>query len=155
RDGLLLPIDEKTAYRTGRVARVPIIVGNNTDEGSFYAPSVPVKSLAAYKPYLEARFGANAGEAEKLYPATDDKSANHAQGVITSDTLTWGVRAMAREMARLAPTYRYVFSHVRDGKAPMHTSEIPFVYGNARDSRTSQPLPFTAADQRVSDFMQQ
>jgi carboxylesterase type B len=155
RDGLLLPLDEKTAFKTGRVARVPVIVGNNTDEGSFYAPNVPVKTLAAYRPYLDVRFGPDAAEAERLFPATDDKSANHAQGMIVSDTLTWSVRELARQMSKLAPTYRYVFSQSRNGAAPMHTSEIPYVYGNPLDYRTGKPLPFTPGDQRVSDLMQQ
>jgi para-nitrobenzyl esterase len=155
RDGVMLSLDEKTALATGRVARVPIIIGNNTDEGTFYARNVPVKTLDSYRAYLKYRFRANATEAERLYPASDDKSANHAQGVITSDTLTWGVREFARDMSKLAPTYRYIFSHLRNGLAPMHTGELPFVFGQEVDSRSLQPLPFTAADRHISDFMEQ
>jgi carboxylesterase type B len=154
RDGVLLPMDERTAFATGQVAHVPIMIGNNSDEGAFYARNVPVKTLAAYRSYLGYRFRKDAAEAERLYPATDDASANHAQGVITSDTLTWGVRELARDMSSRAPVYRYLFTHNRAGRAPMHTSELPFVFGHEIDSRTLKPLPFTDDDRRISDAMQ-
>jgi para-nitrobenzyl esterase len=155
RDGVILPNDEYTAYTTEQVAPIPVIIGNNTDEASFYLRNVPVKTLAAYRPYLEARFGAQAAEAERLYPATDDASANHAQAQIASDTsVMWGVRELARQMSKVAPVYKYVFSHATNGVAPMHTSEIPYVFGNEVDGTNNKTRAFTAGDRAVSDAMQ-
>lgn len=155
RDGVILPLDEKTAYETGQVARIPIIVGNNTDEGRHYAREVPVRTLDAYPRYLRARFGRNAEEAQGLYPAHDDESANYAQGVVTSDTsLSWGVRSMARSMSRLAPTYRYLYAHPRAGLAPTHGEEIPVLFGNELDGG-GRPSAFTPDDAHVSARMMQ
>ncbi len=155
RDGVILPNDEYTAYTTGQVARIPVIIGNNTDEPSFYLRNMPVKTLAAYRPYLQARFGAQAAAAEALYPATDDASANHAQAEIASDTsVMWGVRELARQMSKISPVYKYVFSHASNGVAPMHTSEIPYVFGNEVDGTNNKPPTFSAADRMVSDMMQ-
>jgi carboxylesterase type B len=155
-DGVILPVDEKTAFAGGEVARVPVIIGNNSDEGPHYGGNAPVRTLDGYRRYLHARFGVQAAEAERLYPAHDDASASYAQGVIIADTtISWGVRELARAMANVAPTYRYLYTHKRGGVPPNHADEIPILFGNPVDSRGGRSVPFTDEDVNVSGLMQE
>ena len=153
-DGYVLPADERTAFRTGAVARMPAMIGNNIEEARHYMESVPAETLKDYRQYLKRRFQRDAEEAARLYPASDDVSARYAQGQITGDTsLSWGVREFARCAAPLMPTYRYLYAHARDGLAPTHSDEIPILFGN-EVNRSGKPAPFSEADRRVSTFMQ-
>ncbi len=153
-DGYVLPTDERTAFRTGAVARMPTIIGNNIEEARHYMDNVPANTLNDYRKYLKRRFRRDAEEAALLYPASDDVSAKYAQGQITGDTsLSWGVREFARCAAPLMPTYRYLYAHARDGLAPTHSDEIPILFGNEVD-RSGKPAPYSKADRVVSTFMQ-
>ncbi len=142
-DGYVLPTDERTAFRTGAVARMPTIIGNNIEEARHYMDNVPANTLNDYRKYLKRRFRRDAEEAARLYPASDDVSAKYAQGQITGDTsLSWGVREFARCAAPLMPTYRYLYAHARDGLAPTHSDEIPILFGNEVD-RSGKPAPYS------------
>jgi para-nitrobenzyl esterase len=152
-DGVVVPADERTMYATKRVVPVPLIIGNNTDEGRFFIRGVPVKTLAQWSPYLAKRFGARADEASRLYPASDDASAMHADAQIVGDgDINWGARELARAMNALgAPVYRYVFAQARGGVQPAHSEELPFVFGAPTITLRDPLPPFTPDDQRVSD----
>lgn len=153
-DGYVLPGDERTAFRAGAVARMPVVIGNNLAEARHYTQNVPAHTVEGYRRYLKRRFMQHADEAARLYPAHDDDSAVYAQGVITGDTsLSWGVREFARCTAPIMPTYRYLYAHERDGQPPTHSDEIAILFGNEVD-RSGQPCPFTAADRAVSQIMQ-
>ncbi len=153
-DGYVLPTDERTAFRMGAVARMPVMIGANVDEARHYMENVPARSLHEYPRYLKRRFLCDADEAARLYPATNDETAMYAQGQITADTsLNWGVREFARCAALMMPTYRYLYAHARRRLAPTHSDEIPLIFGNEVD-RSGKLTPFTASDRRVSTFMQ-
>jgi len=53
-DNIVLP-DERAAYAAGKETVVPVIVGNNVNEGSFFARGIPVKTLAQYAAALQKR----------------------------------------------------------------------------------------------------
>jgi para-nitrobenzyl esterase len=153
-DGFVLPSDERTAFAAGNFARVPVIIGNNSDEALHYSANVQAQNLKDYHSYLKRRFAGAAGEAARLYPAFDDESALYAQGLITAETsLHWGVRELARRNVSSAPTFRYLYTHDRGGKPPTHSDEIAVLFGNEVD-RSGKPAPFTEADRRVRDIMQ-
>lgn len=153
-DGFVLPTDERTAFRTGAVARIPVMIGNTIDEARHYTQSVPARTLDAYGQFLKRRFLKDAEEALRLYPATDNESAIYAQGLITGDTsLSWGVREFARCASPLMPTYRYLYAHERDGEPPTHSDEIAILFGNELN-RSGKSSPFTTDDRAVSALMQ-
>jgi para-nitrobenzyl esterase len=154
-DGVVLP-DERAAYAAGKVNVVPIIVGNNAIEGSFFARGIAVKTLDQYAAALQKRFGANADKARALYPAATDADALPAESTIVGDLdINTGVRKMARVMSAREPgVYRYLFTRARGGKPPGHTDELPFVFGTATVNGLGQPAPaFDAVDTAVSEQM--
>ena len=123
------------AFAAGNQNIVPIIVGNNVNEGSFFARGVPVKTLAMYDAALQKRFGANAARARVLYPATDDAAAHDAESTIVGDMdINTGVRKMAIVMAK--------------------SDELPYVFGTPNVGGVGQPAPaFDDTDYRVSEAM--
>jgi carboxylesterase type B len=153
-DNYVLPCDERTAFVEGRFARVPVLIGNNSDEAVHYSANVQAQSLRDYHSYLKRRFAGAASEAARLYPASDDAGALYAQGLITAETsLHWGVRELARRNVSSAPTFRYLYTHDRDGRPPTHSDEIAVLFGNEVD-RSGKLAPFTEDDRRVRDIMQ-
>jgi para-nitrobenzyl esterase len=155
-DGVVLP-DERTAYATGTENVVPIIIGNNLSEGSFFAPrGMTVKTLDAYAAALQRRFGANADRARALYPAATDADALPAEATIVGDLdINTGVRKMAVAMAKREPdVYRYLFSRARAGVPPGHSAELPYVFGTPAVNGLGGPAPaFDATDSALSETM--
>jgi para-nitrobenzyl esterase len=155
-DGAVLP-DERATFAAGQENIVPIIVGNNVNEGSFFARGVPVKTLAMYSAALQKRFGVAAMQARLLYPATDDAGALAAEATIVGDMdINTGVRKIAISMARHeTPVYRYLFTRARAGKPPGHTDELPYVFGTPTVNGLGLPgTPFDATDKQVSETME-
>jgi para-nitrobenzyl esterase len=154
-DNVVLP-DERTAYATRAVTVMPLMIGNNANEGGFFARGVPVKSLDQYHAALEKRFGAAADQAAVLWPATDDAGANAAEATIVGDLdINTGARRLAGIMANLgAPVYRYLFTRARGGKAPVHSDDVAFVFGASGYNGVGMPAaPFDATDAAVSEMM--
>jgi para-nitrobenzyl esterase len=154
-DGVVLP-DEVATYAAGKQNIVPIIVGNNVNEGSFFARGVPVKTLDQYTAALTKRFGSNADAARALWPATTDADALAAEATIVGDLdINTGVRKMAITMAKVEPdVYRYLFTRARAGKLPGHTEELPYVFGTSSVTGLGSPGPaFDATDTLVSEAM--
>jgi para-nitrobenzyl esterase len=155
-DNVVLP-DERATYAAGNEAIVPIIVGNNVNEGSFFARGVPVKTLAMYDAALQKRFGIAAMQARLFYPASDDPGALAAESTIVGDMdINTGVRKMAIAMAkREQPVYRYLFTRARAGKLPGHTDELPYVFGTPTVNGLGLPGPaFDATDKQLSETME-
>jgi para-nitrobenzyl esterase len=155
-DEAVLP-DERATFAAGKEAIVPIIVGNNVNEGSFFARGVPVATLAQYDAALQKRFGVAAMQARLLYPAADDTEAHLAESTIVGDLdINTGSRKMAIVMAKQEPAvYRYLFTRARAGKPPGHSDELPYVFGTPTVNGLGQPGPaFDATDKQVSETME-
>jgi carboxylesterase type B len=154
-DGVVLP-DEVAVFTAGKQNAVPIIVGNNVNEGSFFTRGIPVKTLDQYMAATQKRFGANADAARALWPATSDADALNAEATIVGDMdINTGVRKMALTMAkRGVPVYRYLFTRARAGKLPGHSEELPYVFDTPNVNGVGQPAPaFDATDAAVSEAM--
>jgi para-nitrobenzyl esterase len=131
-DGWSIVRDEADAFRSGAFACVPAIVGTNADESRYFGPSVPVAGRTALRRYLEANFGAAAGEAWTFYGSADDAgAAAGARAAFADAQFNYGARGLTRALAqRSSPTYRYVFTHAPAGAPPpTHTDEIAYVFG--------------------------
>jgi para-nitrobenzyl esterase len=155
-DNVVLP-DERTAYANHQETVVPIIVGNNVNEGSFFARGVPVKTLAMYDAALQKRFAAAAPQARALWPANADDDANAAEATIVGDMdINTGVRRMAITMAQREPAvYRYLFTRTRAGKLPGHSDELPYVFNTPAVNGVGLPAPqFDATDEAVAQTME-
>jgi para-nitrobenzyl esterase len=156
-DGWLIPQDERPAYLGGRFHAVPMIIGNNSDEGSLLTASWTVRTLVDYRSMMAENFGPAANEALELYPAASDDEVRRRVADAFGDTqFNFGVRGAARASLRFQPrTWRYVFTRHRagGGGAPNHGDEVAYVFGNLAASRGGEPLPFDANDGYVSNAM--
>lgn len=153
-DGALLPapIDEIVAQ--GKQSDVPFIAGGNADEGG--AVPNPTISLEAFRSAAEKRFGEDAAEFLKLYPAATDQEAGQANNAASRDQQRMSLYRWteARAKTSKAKLYTYFWNHVMPGPeaakyGAFHTSEVPY----ALNTLSMSERPFTAADHRIADTM--
>lgn len=132
-DGYALTSDERAAYAAGSARALPMIIGSNADEGSFFLGGLAARTVAEYRAYIESNFGADAAAALALYPAATDADVPARWSEIFGDTqFVLGVRCLAqRNAAREPRTFRYLFSHRPGGRASpaTHTDEMCYVFG--------------------------
>jgi para-nitrobenzyl esterase len=147
-DGKIVVEEPETAFRAGRQARVPYMIGaNNREFGFMPLPPQAVEGVLA-------RFGT---EKDKVVAAYDpEKTGNMGEvGVgISSDS---AMVEPARLLARLAtavgqPTYEYRFSYVASSLrkttlGALHATEIPFVFQTVRAKYGD---PTTAEDEAIA-----
>ncbi|HKU98695.1 MAG TPA: carboxylesterase family protein [Vineibacter sp.] len=156
-DGWVIPRDERPAYIGGHFHAVPMIIGNNSDEGSLLTAAWTVRTRADYRTLMAETFGDAADEALSLYPAASDSDVPGRVAEVFADTqFNFGVRGVAQAaIARQPRTWRYVFTRRRAGGdvAPNHGDEVAYVFGNIDASRGNTPLPFDATDESLSDAM--
>lgn len=133
-DGKFVVETAETAYKAGRQARVPIIIGSNSAE-------VPAGFVnARTKDSLLSLFGNMKDEAKAVYDPTDTTEFAKMLTMVNTDKV-WAepARFTAKAFAtRETPAYIYLFSYVspsmqqwmRYGAA--HASEIGYVFDNLR-----------------------
>jgi para-nitrobenzyl esterase len=151
-DGKLVVETAESAYKAGRQARIPLIIGSNSAE-------VPAGFLnAKSKEELLSLFGTLRDKAMAVYDADGATDLAKMLTMVNTDKV-WAepARFTARAfVAKGAPAYLYLFSYVsstmqermRYGAA--HASEIPYVFNNLspRNGTTVEPK-----DQEVAKRM--
>ena len=139
-DGGFLPDQPRTLYDSRRFARVPYILGTNSDEGTlFFLGIPPVTTDAEYTAALQARYGALASQVAAHYPSASFTSPQAAlvrafgDEILVCPTYDTARRAAAGG----AKTYLYNFSRVFPnatlqalGFGAFHGSEIVYVFGS-------------------------
>jgi para-nitrobenzyl esterase len=147
-DGWAIDRDEPEAFLSGAFTALPAIVGTNADEGGWFTEGIPVRTAEELRTYLHANFPGAESEAWELYGAAADEGGVQALADAFGDAqFTYGARMLARVLAAAgAPTYRYLFTHsgAQTRERPVHTDEIPYVFGTGA---------FGAADRPISDAM--
>ncbi|AJP72096.1 carboxylesterase [Sphingomonas hengshuiensis] len=120
------PID---AYRAGRGAAVPLLLGTNSMDGLPFGPD---------KDRLFAAFGAQAATARRLYdPRGDRPSPAVATDLFADRYMNEPTRAVARILAPRQPVWLYRFDYVATAmrhqwEGAPHASEIPYVFDTVR-----------------------
>ncbi|HEV7503113.1 MAG TPA: carboxylesterase family protein, partial [Vicinamibacteria bacterium] len=104
-DGRFLPQKIQQAFASGKAARVPLVIGTNSDEGSLVGGGRPAELLADFKPEELAKVRAAYGEGR------DDTSL--ARLLFRDLYFTAPARWIARRASAEAPTFFYRFSYVR------------------------------------------
>ena len=142
-----LPQSILQAFQKKQQARVPLIIGSNSDEATV-ALAFGVDPAA-----LVERMGGARVLVKKLYPGVTD-DAQLGRELMRDVVFTAFARRIAYLHSQSAPTWRYYFSHVQEkmqGKVPgvAHGAEIPFVMGTG-DRCGCLPAAFTAQDHAVS-----
>ena len=163
-DGYFLTEPPAVTFGSGKAARVPLLVGSNSQE----APGSAVfgdgrPTLADYRAGLTRVLGDKADALFALYPATTDADVLPAATALASDDFlglpTWKWFDLQRRTG--APTYYYYYARVRppfvtepSGNPPqwgaVHSGEIEYALGNL----DANPLyVWTADDRTVSATM--
>ena len=167
RDGYFLTAYPLTIYEQGKQSHVPLLAGWNADEGKFFVLFARQKPTArSFAEQAQQRFGDNAAEFLKLYPASTDQEAIASAEALASDDFTalatWKWLDMQRKTGD-APVYQYHFEQVPATKpgatvngvpaneiGSKHAGEIEYVF----DTLNSKPdLPWSADDFKLADAM--
>jgi para-nitrobenzyl esterase len=165
-DGYFLPADVETIFRQGAQSHVPLLAGWNADEGKISVLNAPQKPTAkSFAADARKRFGDQAGEFLKLYPASTDEEARLSAEQLSGDDFiafsTWQWLNLQLKTGK-STVYAYRFDQVpatkpgaMAGKVPAsemgarHAGEIEYVFQTLK----SVDVPWTEDDFKVSDTM--
>ena len=136
-DGWALPLPLDQAIDKGVWNNVPVLVGSNGNEGVHFQRVKPAVTLEDYYNLFGIKgFGDTSGELAQAYAVHDTTEILEQAQNFVGDL---GFGAPSRSLARLITTkggtaYLYYFTRTsKDGNGKnvkaMHTSEIPFVFG--------------------------
>ncbi|SDV47208.1 carboxylesterase/lipase family protein [Chitinasiproducens palmae] len=155
-DGVVLPHEERLQFESGRATQVPLLLGNNTDEGYIFTNSYAISTVDQYKAYLSDPqiFGSFGQQALQIYPAAADSQVKSQIALSFGDDQFWfGARGMARVYADAGlPVYRYYFTRKQNGGTGSdahHGDDIAYVFGDTKLSAA----PYTGDDVRISNEM--
>jgi para-nitrobenzyl esterase len=140
-DGAFLPDQPRALYDRGEIAKVPYMLGSNTDEGTLFAQATMIADQAAYDAALASAFGASSAPAvAELYPASEFSAgkpnpfhAAYARAVGDARLVCTTHDAAARALKAGAKVYAYNF----DIPAPIgdlgatHGAELTSVFGTS------------------------
>jgi para-nitrobenzyl esterase len=152
-DGWVMPQEVHTIYAEGKQNDVPMMVGNNSDEGTTLAPQGASITAAAFTAQAKQRFGSLEGQYLDAYPAGSDAEAKASFfASFRDDVFGWEMRTWSEMQTKTGhhPIYRYYFSHRPPGDqgkqlGAFHASEIPYVFGNF-----TWRFPYDDADKSLS-----
>jgi para-nitrobenzyl esterase len=149
-DGKIVTEEPETAFRAGRQAKVPYVIGaNNREFGFMPLPPAAVDGMLA-------RFGADRDEVVAAYdPDQTGHMGEVGVGVMSDGAMVEPARLLARlASASGQPTYAYRFSYVassarKETRGALHATEIPFVFETVRakygDAATAEDEAIAAA----------
>jgi para-nitrobenzyl esterase len=141
-DGEVLPEFPLTAFREGRAPRIPLVIGTNRDESSFFklmrSPLLPITSekveqmfveIAADNPGFEEA-GARITSAYPSYPRRRTPAEVSRDAGFRMPSI-W----LAEAHSRHAPTWMYRFDHATPllrltGIGATHAAELAYVFGS-------------------------
>jgi para-nitrobenzyl esterase len=154
-DGWFLPDDPGTIFAEGKQNDVPLLVGSNKDEGTFFLEKGPAERFLENS---RRRFGDLADTFLKLYPAGSDDESFASQLAGFRDELAWVMRQWAALQSKTGKSkaYLYYFTHEPPaaqasprggrGTGATHGAEAPYVFENL-----APPRPWTDLDRQLAD----
>jgi para-nitrobenzyl esterase len=138
-DGWILHQQPALTFSRGGQARIPVIVGSNSDEVSIFASplvggsSYRPKSVEEYRQWLSREFHSHADAVFAAYPARTDAQVPAAFRAMDTDyQFGFGASLLAQEVAAAGEgAYLYVFTHVGAGQfatlGAFHSEESMFL----------------------------
>ena len=153
-DGWVLPQDIYTIFAQGKQNDVPLIVGNNADEGTTLAPQGANIKADMFVAGVQQRYAGLADQFLKIYPASsDDEAVASFYSAYRDSVFGWEMRTWARLQTRTGhhPAYLYYFSRRPPGPQSQrirafHAADIAYVFGNF-----VWPFPWEDTDRKLSD----
>jgi para-nitrobenzyl esterase len=169
--GSELPRPPAEAVATGRIARVPVLIGSNRDEGRTFAQGLAGLTEDEYVGFVHNLFGDRADAVLAHYPWSAYPSpytAAYAIGAIWTDSGFiggiggCGTQSLAQQLRALTPTFLYSFD---DRNAPGlnhtlpgyewgagHAMELAYMWPSFDNGFPLYPL-LTPAQLQLSDQM--
>jgi para-nitrobenzyl esterase len=157
-DGWFLPQDVGQAFGERKQNDVPLLVGSNQDEGTFFLQPTTAQK---FTDRARTRFGDQADAFLKFYPAGSDDEANASQLAAFRDELAFVMRIWARAQTKTghSKAYLYYFTHQPPppagatarggfGSGATHGAEAQYVFQNLLP-----PRAWTDLDHHVSDML--
>jgi para-nitrobenzyl esterase len=132
-DGKLLPQSPIDLMKQGRSHDIPMLIGQNADEGSAF-PGYGAGDKPAFQAFMARSFEGEAATFSRFYAGENDtersqavKSASRDRGLASMDQ--W---LLLRSKAGKTPVWAYYYSHAEPGPdsakfGAFHSSEIPYV----------------------------
>ncbi|MFG1792794.1 carboxylesterase/lipase family protein [Nocardia sp. NPDC049149] len=153
----LLPEAPLAAFRAGKAAKVPVLIGLNSDEGTLFALDPPI--TAEQYPRLLQEFGAHADAVAAQYPLTGyPQPALAWSAVLTDNTFACPIADASKSMIRTGPVYAYEFAD--RNAAPIFELPTPFPLGASHAFELpylfdmgAQRAPASQAQRDLSDKM--
>jgi para-nitrobenzyl esterase len=153
-DGWVLPHDIYTIFSQGKQNDVPLLIGNNADEGTTLAPQGAMIKNAAYLDGVHQRYPSTADQFLKTYPGGNDEEAvSSFYAAYRDQAFGWEMRTWARLQTKTghSPTYLYYFTHHPPGPQgeklrAFHALDIAYVFGTF-----VWQFPWDEADHKLSD----
>jgi para-nitrobenzyl esterase len=154
-DGWFIPDDPGAIFGERKQNDVPLLVGSNKDEGTFFLQKGPADRFLENS---RRRFGDLADTFLKLYPAGSDDEAFASQLAAFRDELGMVMRQWAALQAKTGKSkaYLYYFTHEPPepqasprggrGSGATHGAEAPYVFQNL-----APPRPWTDLDRQLAD----
>ena len=164
-DGYFLSSDVRTIYEQGAQSQIPLLAGWNADEDKMSVLLAPQKPTAkSFAEQAQARFGDQASEFLKLYPAaTDEEALLSAEALAGDDFIAFSTWKWTDIQAKTGEVrvYQYRFEQVpavKPGKmvgsvpagqaGARHAGEIQYVFETLK---SEEGVPWTTDDFKVSD----
>jgi para-nitrobenzyl esterase len=157
-DGWFLPQDVATCFAQGKQNDVPLLLGSNQDEGTFFLQPTTAEKFVERS---RKRFGEQADAFLKLYPAGTDEEANASQLAAFRDELAFVMRIWARAQTKTGHSKAFLYYFTHDppptagatsrggfGSGATHGSEAQYVFQNLLP-----PRAWTDLDHQVSDVL--
>jgi para-nitrobenzyl esterase len=154
-DGWFLPENPATLFAEGKQNDVPLLVGSNKDEGTFFVQNT---TMDRYLEQAHRRYGELADTFFKLYPAGSDEEATQSQLEAFRDELGFVMRKWAQMETKTGKSkaYLYYFTHEPPtapgtprggrGSGATHGAEAQYVFENLLGNR-----PWTDLDRQLAD----
>ncbi len=130
-DGWLITDSPEELFRLHRENHVPLIIGNNADDGTTLAAGANM-TVPAYQTFIQNRFGKDADAVLAKYPANSTAEVQtRLEQIMTDYDFTDAVLFVAGSMAETnTSTWRYQYSYVLPGQpyGAFHGSETILLF---------------------------
>ena len=141
-DGRFLQEPVYTTYARGQQAKVPLLIGSNTDEGAFLIPEQR-PSAQEFEARLEQTFGAHTSDVRHLYPVDRPKALIRSELDLAGDgEFNYPMWKWAVTARQAGPVYYYLFGRTvpaapgaqykgipRRDIGALHGAEVAYVFG--------------------------
>jgi para-nitrobenzyl esterase len=145
-DGYFLPQAPTAIFAAGQQARVPLLVGWNSQESGYQGILGQAQpTLENYRTAVQKLYGDRAADALRAYPAATDAEVEQAATNMASDRFiaysTWKL-ADAQLQTSGKPVYRYLYARPRPAMTPeMGDATAGLAGGVIKGTGTGTPAP--------------